>query len=75
MNPISNTTDGILVRHEGNKPRERSACGWRDRPIGREDARLSPAAWAHAFEVVLPLRRSLRRRCVFAFFAAIEDTA
>jgi mannose-6-phosphate isomerase-like protein (cupin superfamily) len=41
----------ILVRHEGHTPRERSACGWRDRLISREDAALAPAAWAHAVDI------------------------
>ena len=41
----------ILVRHEGDAPRERSACGWRDRLISREDADLEPAAWAHAVDI------------------------
>lgn len=41
----------ILVRHEGHTPRERSACGWRDRLISREDVALSPAAWAHAVDI------------------------
>lgn len=41
----------ILVRHEGAVPRERSACGWRDRLISREDAPLGPAAWAHAVDI------------------------
>jgi mannose-6-phosphate isomerase-like protein (cupin superfamily) len=41
----------LLVRHEGHVPRERSACGWRDRLISREDAPLSPAAWAHAVDI------------------------
>ncbi|MEQ1861232.1 MAG: cupin domain-containing protein [Chthoniobacteraceae bacterium] len=40
-----------LVRHEGHTPRERSACGWRDRLISREDVALSPAAWAHAVDI------------------------
>ena len=40
-----------LVRHEGQAPRERSACGWRDRLISREDAALEPAAWAHAVDI------------------------
>ena len=31
--------------------RERSACGWRDRLISREDAAASPAAWAHAVDI------------------------
>ncbi|MFO1007596.1 MAG: cupin domain-containing protein [Planctomycetaceae bacterium] len=38
----------LLVRHQGHTPRERSACGWRDRLISHEDAALAPAAWAHA---------------------------
>ena len=38
----------ILIRHEGDAPRERSACGWRDRLISHEDAPLHPIAWAHA---------------------------
>jgi len=37
-----------LVRHEGHTPRERSACGWRDRLISHEDQALHPAAWVHA---------------------------
>lgn len=41
----------ILVRHEGSTPRERSACGWRDRLISREDKDLQPAAWAHAVDI------------------------
>ncbi|MFZ5828667.1 MAG: cupin domain-containing protein [Planctomycetota bacterium] len=41
----------VLIRHEGHVPRERSACGWRDRLISREDVALSPAAWAHAVDI------------------------
>jgi mannose-6-phosphate isomerase-like protein (cupin superfamily) len=41
----------VLVRHEGETPRERSACGWRDRLISVEDAGLGPAAWAHAVDM------------------------
>lgn len=41
----------LLIRHEGETPRERSACGWRDRLISREDAALNPAAWAHAVDI------------------------
>src|SRR5262252_5564664 len=41
----------LLLRHEGHTPRERSACGWRDRLISHEDAPLSPAAWAHAVDI------------------------
>ena len=45
------STGPVLVRHEGDVPRERSACGWRDRLISREDVALSPAAWAHAVDI------------------------
>ena len=53
MNPAGqpSTTDAVIVRHQGDTPRERSACGWRDRLISREDAHLSPAAWAHAVDI------------------------
>jgi mannose-6-phosphate isomerase-like protein (cupin superfamily) len=51
MNPATNAFEGVLVRHEGHTPRERSACGWRDRLISREDVSLSPAAWAHAVDI------------------------
>ena len=40
-----------FVRHEGHAPRERSACGWRDRLISREDAEQRPAAWGHAVDI------------------------
>jgi len=46
-----NLIDRIFVRHEGHTARERSACGWRDRLISREDVALSPAAWAHAVDI------------------------
>ena len=45
------TSGPLLVRHEGHTPRERSACGWRDRLISREDESLAPAAWAHAVDI------------------------
>ena len=48
--PLLNTGP-ILVRHEGHTPREKSACGWRDRLISREDIAISPAAWAHAVDI------------------------
>jgi mannose-6-phosphate isomerase-like protein (cupin superfamily) len=41
----------LLIRHEGHTPRERSACGWRDRLISHEDAASAPAAWAHAVDI------------------------
>ena len=40
----------LLVRHEGEAPRERSTCGWRDRLLSREDAG-QVAAWAHAVDI------------------------
>lgn len=39
----------ILVRHEGTAPRERSACGWRDLLISKQDTDV--AAWAHAVDI------------------------
>ncbi|MBX3437538.1 MAG: cupin domain-containing protein [Planctomycetaceae bacterium] len=51
VEPTTSTAHGILVRHEGDAPRERSACGWRDRLISHEDATFHPAAWAHAVDI------------------------
>ena len=55
MNPpetiTSQATRRGFVRHEGNAPRERSTCGWRDRLISREDVELAPAAWTHAVDI------------------------
>jgi mannose-6-phosphate isomerase-like protein (cupin superfamily) len=55
MTPVDSTPPAnpgpLLVRHEGHTARERSTCGWRDRLISREDAPLSPAAWAHAVDI------------------------
>lgn len=51
MSAQPSPNDRILVRHEGHTPRERSACGWRDRLISREDVAISPAAWAHAVDI------------------------
>src|SRR6516162_1721703 len=51
MHTTTNPCDRVLVRHEGDVPREKSACGWRDRLISREDAALAPAAWAHAVDI------------------------
>ena len=48
---IVEVTGPLLIRHEGQSPRERSACGFRDRLISREDAELLPAAWAHAVDI------------------------
>jgi mannose-6-phosphate isomerase-like protein (cupin superfamily) len=41
----------VLVRHEGDAPKERSTCGWRYRLISREDAELDVAAWAHVVDI------------------------
>ena len=38
-----------LIRHEGDAPRERSSCGWRDRLISHEDSNV--AAWVHAVDI------------------------
>ncbi len=51
MNSVPNAVARTLVRHEGHTPRERSACGWRDRLISREDEGVSPAAWVHAVDI------------------------
>lgn len=40
----------LLVRHDGEAPRERSTCGWRDLLLSRQDAG-SVAAWAHAVDI------------------------
>jgi mannose-6-phosphate isomerase-like protein (cupin superfamily) len=46
---MTDRTLKTLVRHEGEAPRERSTCGWRDRLISREDTDV--AAWAHAVDI------------------------
>lgn len=51
MSTTISDVERILVRQEGHTPRERSACGWRDRLISAEDRDLSPAAWAHAVDI------------------------
>lgn len=40
----------LIVRHEGEAPRERSTCGWRDRLLSREDEG-KVVAWAHAVDI------------------------
>ena len=47
----SENTGSVLVRHEGEVPRERSTCGWRDRLISREDKDKHVAAWVHAVDI------------------------
>lgn len=39
----------LVVRHEGETPRERSICGWRHLLISRQDQNV--IAWAHAVEI------------------------
>ncbi len=39
----------IVLRHEGDAPRERSACGYRHRLISKGDQGVS--AWAHAVDI------------------------
>jgi quercetin dioxygenase-like cupin family protein len=46
---MTSTTLRTLVRHEGEVPRERSTCSWRDRLISREDTGV--AAWAHTVDI------------------------
>src|SRR5262245_52039585 len=41
----------VLVRHEGEAPKERSTCGWRHLLISRQDNAAGVAAWAHAVEI------------------------
>lgn len=47
----ANSTAPTLVRHEGETPRERSTCGWRDLLISRQDKHQGVAAWAHAVDI------------------------
>jgi mannose-6-phosphate isomerase-like protein (cupin superfamily) len=49
---MSATSDSpVLVRHEGEAPRERSTCGWRHLLISRQDRDQNVAAWAHAVDI------------------------
>ncbi len=45
------TASTVLVRHEGEAPRERSTCGWRHLLISRQDREQKVAAWAHAVDI------------------------
>lgn len=49
MNPTPSPS--LLIRHEGEAPRERSTCGWRNRLISREDADKNVAAWVHTVDI------------------------
>ena len=44
-------TNGVIVRHKDEAPRERSTCGWRYRLISREDAGRDVSAWAHVVDI------------------------
>jgi mannose-6-phosphate isomerase-like protein (cupin superfamily) len=44
-------TSPVLVRHEGDSPKERSTCGWRHLLISRQDRDAGVAAWAHAVDI------------------------
>ena len=48
---MSDGSSQVIVRHEGEAPRERSTCGWRDRLISHEDRPLNPSAWVHAVDI------------------------
>ncbi len=50
MKPV-NLVGPTLVRHEGEAPKERSACGWRHLLISRQDQEAGPAAWAHVVDI------------------------
>jgi mannose-6-phosphate isomerase-like protein (cupin superfamily) len=47
---MEDNTWATLVRHEGEAPREKSACGFRDTLISRQDDG-TVAAWAHAVDI------------------------
>ena len=40
----------VLIRHEGESPKERSTCGWRHMLISRQDHN-SAAAWVHVVDI------------------------
>src|SRR5437667_5927903 len=47
----STQTSPVLVRHESDSPKERSACGWRNLLLSRQDKEHGIAAWAHAVDI------------------------
>jgi mannose-6-phosphate isomerase-like protein (cupin superfamily) len=51
MQTTTSNSPATLVRHEGETPRERSTCGWRDLLISRQDKTQNVAAWAHAVDI------------------------
>jgi mannose-6-phosphate isomerase-like protein (cupin superfamily) len=48
---MEQTSSPILVRHEGEAPSERSACGWRRLLISRQDRGQNVAAWVHTVDI------------------------
>ena len=44
-----NSPAPLLVRHEGEAPRERSTCGWRHLLISKQDP--NAAAWVHVVDI------------------------
>lgn len=49
MTESLSTSKQAIVRHEGEAPRERSTCGWRDLLISRQDE--GATAWVHAVDI------------------------
>ncbi|MBI4658726.1 MAG: cupin domain-containing protein [Verrucomicrobia bacterium] len=47
----TDSSTAVLIRHEGEAPKERSTCGWRHLLISRQDQGLNIAAWAHAVDI------------------------
>ncbi len=45
----SNASTALLIRHEGEAPRERSTCGWRNLLVSKQDENV--AAWVHAVDI------------------------
>ncbi|MDP7019089.1 MAG: cupin domain-containing protein [Pirellulaceae bacterium] len=39
----------LLIRREGEAPRERSTCGWRNLLVSRQDENV--AAWVHSVDI------------------------
>lgn len=62
----------LLVRHEGETPRERSTCGWRDLLISRQDQDV--AAWAHAVDIDGAREHYHRRATELYYVLAGEGT-
>ena len=59
----------LLVRHEGEVPRERSTCGWRDRLISREDP------WGNPYIITFDINYDEKTRDSFYRLARISQSA